>query len=223
MARFLVLICLAFALSSVGCATERTAAPKIEAAPREGLNLQTPIMASVFDGRTNANSHKKAVETLKTDLTRIYGSSLEWVPYFESVPSGRVAVRIRLITLGSSFGSRLVSSVAYANAVQSAQYSATGPWGPVVGTAMGNSSVFAGSFTGEGWWNGAAWVDLEVQDKRGASRSTFTVPFVAEHKESNTWGYASGDKAAKAAWEEVSAQLIRGMDAVLRTVRDQEE
>ncbi|GGY11304.1 hypothetical protein GCM10007160_42910 [Litchfieldella qijiaojingensis] len=222
MVRFSVLLTFALAMSFAGCATERTTAPTIEAAAREGLNLQSPIMASVFDGRSNISSQEEAIEVLKTDLTRIYGSNLEWVPYFEEVPSGRVAVRIRLVTLGASFGSRLISSAAYANAVQSAQLSATAPWEPVVGTAAGSSSVFATSFSGEGWWNGAAWVDLEIQDNRGASNTAFTVPFVAEHRESNMWGYSSGDKAAKTAWKQVSAQLIRGMDAVLRAMSDQE-
>ncbi|MEK7791534.1 MAG: hypothetical protein AAB306_00105, partial [Pseudomonadota bacterium] len=61
----------------------------------------------------------------------------------------------------------MVSSVAFANAVGSAQASATGPWGSVVGSVSSEQSVLAGSFSGEGWWNGAAWIDLEVQDNRG--------------------------------------------------------
>lgn len=56
MARFPILITFALAMSFAGCATERTTAPTIEAAPREGLNLQSPIMASVFDGRSNVTS-----------------------------------------------------------------------------------------------------------------------------------------------------------------------
>ena len=124
--------------------------------------------------------------------------------------------------LGSSFGSRLVSSTTYATAIQSAQFSATGPWGPVVGSATGSSSVFAGSFSGEGWWNGAAWIDVEIQDKRSATQSRFTIPLAAEHREYNMWGYSSGDKAARKAWENASAQLTRAMDDVLRVVRDAE-
>lgn len=84
-------------------------------------------------------------------------------------------------------------------------------------------SVYAGSFTGEGWWNGAAWVDLEVQDNRGQMPLTFTLPIVAEHRESNMWGYTSGDKAAEKAWNQVSAQLIRAMDTIARSVRDQQQ
>jgi hypothetical protein len=79
-----------------------------------------------------------------------------------------------------------------------------------------------GSFSGEGWWNGAAWIDLEVQDYRGAKPISFTMPIAAEHRESNMWGYASGDKAASTAWQVVAAQLTRAMDNIFRTLRDEQ-
>jgi hypothetical protein len=96
------------------------------------------------------------------------------------------------------------------------------PWGPVVGSISSEQSVLGGSLSGEGWWNGAAWIDLEVQDYRGPKLVTFTLPIVAEQRESNMWGYASGDRAAKAAWNQVGTQLTRAMDAIARAVRDQE-
>jgi hypothetical protein len=124
--------------------------------------------------------------------------------------------------LGASFGSRLVSSTAFANAVGSAQVNATGPWGPVAGSVSSQQTVLAGSFSGEGWWNGGAWIDVEIQDNRGQKPVAFTVPIVAEHRESNIWGYTSGDRAAKLAWERVGIQLTRALDAIARTVRDQQ-
>ena len=131
-------------------------------------------------------------------------------------------MRVRLVTLGATFGSRLVSTTAFANAVSSAQVSATGLWGPVVGSVSSQQTVFAGSFSGEGWWNGAAWLDLEVQDYRGAVPIGFTMPIVAEHRESNMWGYASGDNAARSAWQRVAVQLTRAMDTIFRIVRDEQ-
>lgn len=205
----------------VGCATERTISPSILASPRTGLTVSPPIFAAVYDGRANVEP-KDVAATLQAELSRIYGSSLEWADYFAKTPTGRVSVRVRIVTLGSSFGSRLVSSVAFANAVGSAQVSATGPWGPVVGSVSSEQSVLAGAFSGEGWWNGAAWLDLEVQDNRGRTPVTFTIPIVAEQRESNMWGYASGDKAAKLAWDRVGVQLTRALDAIARTVRDQQ-
>lgn len=209
------------AMLLTGCATERVISPTISASSRTSLIVSPGILGAVYDGRAE-QEQKDAATILQTDLSRIYGSSIEWTDYFTKVPFGRVSVRIRILTLGSSFGSRLVSSVAFANAVGSAQVSATGPWGPVVGSVSSEQSVLAGSFSGEGWWNGAAWVDLEVQDNRGQKPIAFTVPIVAEHRESNMWGYASGDKAAKVAWDRVGIQLTRALDAIARTVRDQQ-
>ncbi len=204
-----------------GCATERDIAPTISESPRSGLELKTPVLAAVFDGRGNQEP-RDAASQLQSDIGGIYGSSIEWDNYFNKVPQGGVAVRIRIVTLGSSFGSRIVSSTAFAYAVSSAQVKASGPWGPIVGNVSAQQSVMAGSISAEGWWNGAAWIDLEVQDYRGSAPINFTLPIVAEHRESNVWGYSSGDKAARMAWQQVAVQLIRALDEVLRTVRDQQ-
>ena len=213
----LMIVLAAFA----GCATERHISPTLSEAPRTGLDLKPPILGAVFDGRTSKEP-KDAAAQLQTDLSRIYGSSIEWNEYFTKAPPGRVSVRIRIVTIGASFGSRLISTTAFANAVSSAQISATGPWGPVVGSVSAQQSVLAGSLSSEGWWNSAAWIDLEVQDYRGTKPINFTMPIVAEHRESNIWGYASGDKAVRTAWQRVAVQLTRAMDTILRTVRDQQ-
>src|SRR3989304_9183056 len=202
-----------------GCATaDRHILPKLSEPPRVGLDLKPPILGAVFDGRAN-QAPKDAVLQLQTDLKRIYGSSIEWVDYFSKTPSGRVTVRVRIGTLGASFGSRLISNVALANAVSSAQGAATGPWGNVVSSSSSHQSVFSSSFSGEGWWNGSAWVDIEVQDYRGTVPISFVMPIVAEHRESNTWGYASGDKAVNTAWQQGAIQITRFLDNALRSVR----
>jgi len=205
-----------------GCATERHIAPTLSEPPRTGLELKPPILGAVFDGRATQNP-KDAAAQLQTDLGRIYGKSIEWDSYFAKTPQGRVAVRVRIVMLRASFGSRLISSTAFANAISSAQTNATGPWGSVVGNVSAQQSVLAGSFSGEGWWNGAAWIDLEVQDCRGSAPIIFTLPIAAEHRESNMWGYSSGDKTARIAWQQVSVQLTRAMDTIFRTVRDQQQ
>lgn len=205
-----------------GCATERYISPTLQSEPpRVGLDLNPPIFGAVFDGRASQEP-KNEVLQLQEDLRRIYGSSIEWGDYFKKTPPGRVFVRIRFVTLGASFGSRLISTAAFANAISSAQGSANGPWGSVVSSASSQQSVFSGPFSGEGWWNGATWIDVEVQDYRGAVPINFILPIVAEHKESNMWGYASADKAASTAWKQASVQLTRAMDTILRGVRDQQ-
>jgi hypothetical protein len=213
----LMIVLVAFA----GCATERHISPTLSETPRTGLDLKPPILGAVFDGRPSQET-KDAAAQLQTDLSRIYGSSIEWNEYFTKTPPGRVSVRIRIVTIGASFGSRLISTAAFANAVGSAQVSATGPWGPVVGSVSSQQSILAGSFSGEGWWNGVAWIDLEVQDYRGAKPISFTMPIAAEYRESNMWGYASGDKAARTAWQQVAVQLTRAMDIIFRTLRDEQ-
>lgn len=203
------------------CATSRTVAPTITSTPRTALSLQTPVLGAVTDGRVS-QGHEDAASQLKADLTKLYGSSIEWADYYAKTPPGRVAVRIRIVTLDAIFGSRLISSTSFATAVGSAQIAAGGPWGPVVGTVSSQQSLMATTVSGEGWWNGGAWVDLEVEDFRGSNPVTFVLPIVAEHQESNVWGYKSGTKAARIAWEQVAGQLTRAMDLVLRTVRDGE-
>ena len=205
-----------------GCTTERHIIPTISVPPRIGLELDPPILCAVLDGRVNQDP-KIAASQLQADLGRIYGTSIESVSYFTKTPQGRVAIRVRIVSLGASFGSRLVSSISFANAVSSAQANATDFWGSVVANVSDQQSVFAGSFSGEGWWNGAAWIDLELQDYRGDRPISITMPIVAEHRESNTWGYSSGDKAAHISWQRVSVQLTRAMDAVIRAVRDQQQ
>lgn len=203
-----------------GCATERYISPTLSESPRTGLVLKPPVLGAVFDGRASQEP-KDAAAQLQEDLKRIYGSSIEWSNYFTKTLPGRVAVRVRLVTLGATFGSRLISTVAFADAVSSAKGRATGSWGTVVGNISAQQTLFSGSFSGEGWWNGAACIDLEVQDYRGAKPISFTLPIVAEHREANMWGYSSGDKAARIAWQRVSVQLTRAMDTIFRTVRDQ--
>jgi hypothetical protein len=205
----------------MGCATESNISPTLLSPARSGFDLNPPILVAVFDGRATQEP-KDAAKTLQTDLGRLYVKGIEWEDYFSKTPPGRIAVHIRIVTLGASFGSRLISSIAFASAIGSAQASATGPWGPVVSNVTSEKSVFAGSFSGEGWWNGAAWIDLEVQDHRGTKQINFTLPIAAEHRESNVWGYSSGDKAARVAWDRVAVQLTRALDAIARTVRDQQ-
>ncbi|RPH30240.1 hypothetical protein EHN07_03820 [Buttiauxella warmboldiae] len=201
----------------VGCATEKSITPTIDSSPRAEVNLEYPLLISVFDGRTsNRDDNGNAEESIKNSLTKIYGKNLQWISDFDKVPNGRTAIRIRLIILGANFGSRIVSSSSYQNAVSTARISATDGWGTVVGVADGNTVINSGTMTTEGWWNGTAWVDFVVEDNSDTKKVEFTTPLVAEHQENNTWGYSSGHKATEVAWNSVSTQILRSIDAVLR-------
>ena len=217
-ARFLIVAALIFGCG--GCATERYVTPKITSAPRAACSSKIQSSRPYTTAERPELIQKLPLRyrpNLRTSTEVIFGGC-----HFDPVRKVGVAVRIRIVMLGSSFGSRLISSANFETAVQSARVSMTGPWGSVFGTATGTSTVFGGSFTGEGWWNGAAWIDVEIQDNRSDTPSHFTVPIASEDKESNIWGYSSGDKAASKAWETASAQLTRTVDEVLRTVRDSE-
>ncbi len=219
--RPLLIVSVLLTIFFTGCSTERYVSPTIVTPQRTDIILIKPVLVAVYDGRTTGKN-KGAATALETELKTIYGNNLEWASYFDSTPKNRISIKIRIIEFGSSFGSRLISSVSYAKASHTAQVVATGSWGPIVGTATGSSSVFGSSFSGEGWWNGAVWIDVEVQDHRGTNLVKFTIPLAAEHRESNMWGYSSGDKAARKAWEKVSALLTRTIDDVLVELRDSE-
>lgn len=208
-------------VATSACSTESSLSPRLSAQARVGLTVSPPLIAAVFDGRASQSSNDEA-SVLQAELSRVYRNSFEWSDYFAKTPKGRVSVKVRINTLGSTFGSRLVSSVDYANAIRTAQATAVGPWGTVVRNVSTQESIVASSFSAEGWWNGAVWIDLEVQDLRGAVPVTFVLPIVTESRESNTWGYASADRAAKQAWDRASTQLLRAIDEIAQTVRDQE-
>lgn len=200
------------------CTAERYISPTIPAQPRSGLSISPPILSAVFDAR--AKREPGDVETvLRSELTRIYGRSIEWTDYFSKTPEGRVSIRFRITTLGSEFDSILLSSVSFTESFNNARIKASGPWQRVIDVSS-HQSAFSFSFAGAGWWNEAAWVDVEVQDKRNGKVISFILPIAAQHRESNTWGYSSGDKAARIAWNEVAAQIIRVMDASARTIQE---
>ncbi len=204
-----------------GCAAERFALPLISAGPREGLFLETPILVSLVDGRVDT-AEARPVETLQAELSRIYGSNLEWVPLGDATPPDRVAVRFRIRALGASFGSRFTPPAVFLNAIQQSNHNALGPWGWVVNSATSTTTGFAES-AATGWWYGTAWIDFELQDNRSTPSIYFKIPLAADRKKWNLWGYASGDEAASLAWNNVAIQLTQTLDNVLRVVRDGEE
>lgn len=211
-----------FILLVLGCATYRTITPELSEVPRQGIAIKTPVLVAVFDGRATKQGSDQIVSSLQNNLRRIYGNSMDLVDYFAKTPENRVLVRIRLMALGANFASRIISTSYFANSIGTAQVNATNGWNSVVAIASTQQSIFGGSFTGEGWWIGTAWIEMDIQDKRGGKAISFTVPVAAEHKESNLWGYSSGDKAAERAWNVVSSQMMRVLDGIFIKVRDEE-
>ena|GEM_PF-1242698 len=211
-----------FILLVSGCSTYRTITPALSEAPRQGITLKTPVLVAVFDGRAKKQNGEQLVSSLQNSLRQIYGNSIEFIDYFTKTPDSRVLIRIRVMALGANFGSRIITSSYFAGSIGTAHANATNGWNSVVAIASSQQSLFGGSFTGEGWWIGTAWLEMDIQDKRGGKLISFTVPVAAEHKESNLWGYSSGDKAAEQAWNVVSPQMMRVLDGIFIKVRDEE-
>lgn len=63
---------LIFILFIAGCATQRTSLPEIEETPRTGLNLETPILFSIVDARTNKEDSEEHIQTLRRGLENTY-------------------------------------------------------------------------------------------------------------------------------------------------------
>lgn len=203
------------------CSTERYIKPTLSGEPRVNLRLKEPVLGAVYDGRA-IREPEDAADILQGELERLYGPAIEWVDYFEPVPSGKVGIRIRIVTLGATFGSRLISGTAYASAMQTAHANAVGPWGILTTESSNYQAMSSGAVVGEGWWNGAAWIDIEIQDKRFDGYTNFVIPIVSESRQSNVWGYSSGDKAAHTAWNRANEQLTRTLDNALMIVRETE-
>jgi hypothetical protein len=213
---------ISFTLVLVGCATYRTILPEISESPRDGLSLKTPVIVAVLDGRGDKTDTKQISQTLRDGLKRVYGNSVELRDYFSKPEADRVLIRIRILSLGANFGSRLISNVAIENSTSRASVVATSGWRAVVASGNSTQNIFASSFSGEGWWIGSAWIELDIQDNRNLSNVGFTLPIVAETKESNMMGYRSANNAAANAWKIVSAQMFRTLDKVLIKLRDEE-
>lgn len=205
-----------------GCATQRTSLPEIEEPPRTGLNLETPVLFSIIDARTNKENSEEHIETLKRGLHNTYSNSVEWFDYFERIPEDRVAIRIRLNANEANFGSRIITETGIHNSISNTQATVSGFWNPIVVMASNQQSILSSNIATEGWWIGTSWLELELVDRRGGNDESFSFPIAAEHRESNTLGYRSANNAVNRSWSLASQHLIEIFDKILIAVRDQE-
>ena len=215
----IMLLMLSMILGCNGCATYRTINPSIQGRVR-AVELTKPIVISIMDGRALPDA--KTAAKLKTSLENMYHGSIKWGDYFSVIPKGDIGIKIRIIELGSNFGSRILTSASYASAYSTGTASATGRWGAIAVDANSNQYLFAGNISTDGWWVGTAWIEVKIEDRRQKTPISFTIPLAAEDRKSNTWGYASGDKAAKAAWDRVSVQLTNLLDNIIMVLKENE-
>jgi hypothetical protein len=204
---------------AAGCATYKNFSPRISEPTRSGLTINPPVLVSVFDGRGNREGSNRPDKDLQSGIQAAYPNAVEFTDYFAPTPRGRVRVRIRVQELGSQFGSRIVSGVAVQNQFGKANVQATDGWNTVVAQASSQQTAFGSALAAEGWWVGTAWLEVTIDDKRGGRNISFTIPLVSEHRENNSWGFASAQAAAKRAWSTVSARLFGTLDSVFLKVR----
>ena len=215
--KFLLLLVLFYVL---GCATQPVFVPEIREMPRRGLNLTTPVIFSVLDARTNKEKSQEIITSIQNDLTNVYGNSLEWTEYFEEIPAGKVAVKIRLKANEANFGVRYVPVTYVQNSFSSALAVTSKNWITVVSTASTQQTLLGTSFVPQGWWIGTSWLEVEIIDNRTGYRERINFPIVAEQKEPNTWGYKSAYRATSKSWGIVSQHLIQTLDTMFLTLRD---
>ena len=214
-----IFLMLSLILVCNGCATYRTINPSIQGRARV-VELTNPIIISIMDGR--ATPDVKIASKLKTSLENMYHGAIKWEDYFSVTPKGDIGIKIRIIELGSNFGSRVITSASYASAYSKGTASAIGPWGVVTANANSNHYLFGGNISADGWWIGTAWIEVKIEDRRQEKHVSFTIPLAAEDKKSNMWGYVSADKAAKAAWDKVSVQLTNLLDNIIMVLKEGE-
>lgn len=208
-------------VAASACVGHRTLIPSIQESPRQGLSLQRPVRIAILDARPDKHDSDEVVSSLREGLSRIYGDSLVWVPYFEPTPPDEVSLRIRVLACGADFGSRLFAARTLASASSAGSTSVATPWGFVLAEASSQPALLAGDRAGPGWWIGASWLELQLEDRRfGAEALVF--PIAAEDRQPNFWGYWSAHRAAKRAWFQVAQGLVRGIDVLLLAIRDLE-
>lgn len=218
----LIILLLVVLLHSLGCAVQRVAIPEIRDTPRKGLNLSKPVIFSVVDARSNKERSQEAITSIRNGLFYIYGNSLKWAEYFEKIPAGNVAVKIRLKANEANFGVRRVPIAYVQNRFSSTLAVVPNNWVNVVSVASTQQTLLAMSFVPQGRWIGTSWLEVEIVDKRVGDSESVNFPIVAEQEEPNTWGYKSASKATNKSWGMVSQHLLQILDSMFLALRDQD-
>ena len=147
-------------ISCFSCATKRIVVPEISEPPREGLLLTNPVILSLLDARTDKEKSQEILSSIKNGLTNVYGSSTEWAEYFERVPRGKVAVKIRLKANEANFETRLIPLTYVETSFSTTLSTVSTNWSTVVYAASTQQTTFSTSFIPQGYWVGTSWLEL---------------------------------------------------------------
>lgn len=220
MSKFFYLFMAGLILSS--CQTYKTITPSIIGKPRQDFKLYKPIVIAIKDSRANVSNQEETIESLKKGLKSIYGEAIEFKPYFTKTDDNSIAIKINIKEIGSQFGSRVIYYQTIHNQINIASSAAVSSWGSAVATAITTQPIYQDNFIAQGWWMGAAHLEITLIGNLNDNKKIIEFPFVGEDKQSNTWGYKSGEIAAKNAWNKTSDHLLDLIDGViLRTIEYQ--
>jgi hypothetical protein len=204
----------------VGCATNKAFTPTpIEDESRSELQVTPPLLVSLVDIRGDQEDKDAILQTVKSSLTRIYGSSIQWTSPFAKIPDNRVAAHLSIKQMSSEFGIRRVSVPVILENNQTAIAAAGDYWHGSVAAITSKQQTLAQTEMAQGYWVGTAWINVRLVDNRKGA--TFNIPLVSEATENNTWGYASATSAGRSAWRKITPQLINLFDTVLMKLRDE--
>ena len=203
-----------------GCATYAAIDPSVKGYVRL-VEVSRPVVVSVLDGR--AGTDINAVPRLQTSLDRMYKGSIERADYASAVERGDVAVKIRIIEIGSNLGTRIITKKVYLSTFLDEIVSAEEPWRDLAADCSSNRYLLDDDAPIEGWWVGIARIEAKVIDNRQEPPISFTIPLAGEQRRSNFWGHMSAEKSAKQAWNKVSAQLTGLLDGVIEVVKESDE
>ena len=160
-------------------------------------------------------NQEATVESIKQGLKTIYGDAIIFKSYFDKTEDSTVAIKINIKEIGSQFGSRVIYYQTVHNQIIAASSAAVTSWGSAVSSVIISQPIYQDNFVAQGWWMGAAYLDISLVDNLNNNKKIIDFPFVGEDKQNNTWGYKSGSIAAQNAWNKTSAHLLDLIDSVI--------
>lgn len=209
-----ILIITVLIIGFISCQTKKTIIPNISGIPRSSFRLEKPITISINDTRIEVKNSAETIENLQEGLKVIYGNNIVFKPYFEKTEGETISIKINIKQIEANFGTRLIHYKTFHNQVTAVAASISTNWGSSVAAAIVSQPVLIDNFIVDGYWIGTSYLEITMIDNLFNNKEAYTFPFVAENKQSNTWGYSSASKAAQNSWKEVSFHLLDLIDAV---------
>lgn len=196
------------------CKTTININPVISSSSRSEMGLNSPIVISIKDSRTNMENGTSAKDSLQNSLSSIYGENISFSSYFSKTDSNSVRIKIDIKQIGAEFGTRTIEYQTYHNQITAASTSVSNYWGTTVSTIIVSQPIVQNNQTVQGYWVGTSYLEISLVDYLNGELKTYNFPFAAEDFQNNTFGYKSGKIAAQNSWNKVSSSLLDLIDGI---------